>query len=225
MKAFFSIKVIQPEILVSKDSESIDSQGSTIEDPDMEEISPSPIYQVDGMVPVLPQFVPPVLLPNVPGAPPPIQPLAQHLMVPVGPGLPPNGQFGLVGPFAPWGTGHIPSISVINCRNTIVAALATVPNLKYKDAQFLFTEILNVQNRFKPLANATYFPSIISDEDFHDLSGLTKLQFYDLRNRLEHCGLDFSDIYKGNSDSELLRTLCAVRNIISFRKDFKMKGM
>ena len=218
----------------AEDSEPMDSQNSDLliyedsgsDDMEFEEITPSPIQgQVDGMLPVLPPFVPAVPIPIIPGAPPPIQPLHQHLQVPVGPGLAPNGQFGLVGPFAVRGLGNMANPQVWVIRRDILTSLATRPAMTYKEAQFLFTSILNAQRKFRPLANVAYYHSNINDEDFRDLTGLTKIQFYDLRNRLEFCGLDFSSIYKGNIDSELFRTLCYVRNIISQRSLAGLTGV
>ena len=108
------------------------------------------------------------------------------------------------------------SICRIVHRN-IVQSLAQVPNLTYKEAFYLFTGMCQVQRKFRPLASPAYYHANITDDEFHDLTGLNKNQFYDLRNRLEYCGLDFSGLYKGNIDSELFRTLCYVRNIISNR--------
>ena len=215
-------------------SEPMDSQASIFEiyehsdsDDAMElEVTPSPIQgQLDGMVPVLPPFVPAIPIPNIPGAQPQIQPLHQHLQIPVGPGLPPNGQFGLVGPFIPRGPANVANPQVLIINREILASLNRAPNMTYKDAYFLFTSILNFQTKFRPLANPAYYHSGINDIDFHDLTGVTKLQFYDLRNRLEFCGLDFSEIYKGNIDSELFRTLCYVRNIISQRSLAGLTGV
>ena len=234
--AEIDLDVITPDgtatIAGKDDSEPMDSQESVFhgfEDENSEEMecitTSSPIGgQLDGMNPILPPFVPAAPIPNVPGAPPQIQPLYQHLLVPVGPGLPPNGQFGLVGPFIPLGLGRIPNAQILNCRNQILAALAPVPSMTFKDAEFLFLSILNAQNKFKPLANPSYFPSSLNDTGFQDLTGLSKLQFYDLRNRLIFCGLDFSHLYKGNCDTELFRTLCYARSLVSQRSLSALTG-
>jgi hypothetical protein len=198
----------------------------TSDDLEIMEITSSPIQgQLDGMIPILPPFVPAVPIPNIPGAQPQTQPLHNHLQVPVGPGLPPNGQFGLVGPFTPRGLGHVPNPQIWTIRGQILASLASAPIMTYKEAQFLFTSMLNAQRKFRPLANAAYYHLNINDEAFHDLTGLTKMQFYDLRNRLDFCGLDFSLLYKGNIDSELFRTLCYIRNIISQRSLAGLTGV
>ena len=216
------------DFLGFKDSEEIaDFHGlDNSENMDVEGLMFSPIgAQLDGMTAILPPFVPAIPIPNIPGAPPPIQALHQHLQVPVGPGLPPNGQFGLVPPFAPHALAHIPNASILNCRNHLLATLATVQDMTYKDAEFLFASMLNAQRKFRPLANTAYFPSSLNDTEFHDLTGLDKIQFYDLRNRLEFCGLDFTNLYKGTIDSELFRTLCYTRNMVSQRSLAGLTGI
>ena len=138
------------------------------------------------------------------------------MQIPMGPGLALQGQFGLVPPFRSKSLSQNIRQSVWTLRHNVVQRLNQV-KLSYKEAQFLLSEMIRASSRFKPLVNPAYFMSTVPDEYFKDMTGLSKTQFFDLRNRLEFTNIDFTTMHKGNIDSELFRTLVYARNLISAR--------